>query len=399
MSYPPVDDDDDRWLHWREQWRLREGTVYLNHGSFGPPPEPVRAARHQWQRRLDEQPMDFFVREFEPAWHEARRRLAAFVGTNDDDLIFVENATAGMNIIAESFSRSLHIGDEVLLTDHEYGAVRRIWQRACGEAGLGEPKIVKLPLPIESVEQVVDCLMTAAGVRTRLIVVSHITSPTAVILPVQEICRAARERGIAVCIDGPHAPAQTDVNIDALDCDFYTASCHKWLSAPFGSGFLYVHPRHQSSVRPPLLSWGRLLPNRPQSWSDEFVWSGTRDSSPYFTIPAAIDFLESVGLEAFRARTHFLARYARQQLVELTGREPIVPDSETWYGSMAHVPLPPGDRQSLQDALWQRYGIEVPIVEWNDGRYIRVSCHLYNRRQEIDLLVRALTELLGRKDK
>ncbi len=299
-----------------------------------------------------------------------------------------------MNIVADSFARSLRGGDEVLMTDHEYGAVQRIWQRALREAGLGEPKVVALSLPIESVEQVVDRLMEAAGQRTRLIVISHITSPTAIILPVQEICRAARERGIAVCIDGPHALVQTDVNIDALGCDFYTASCHKWLSAPLGSGFLYVHPRHQSSIRPPLLSWGRLLPNRPQSWSDEFMWVGTRDPSAYLAVPAAIDFIESVGLNTFRTRTHSLARYARQRLVALTGREPIVPDSETWYGSMAHVPLPPGDRQSLQDSLWQRFGIEVPIVDWNAGRYIRVSCHLYNRRQDIDLLVRALAELL-----
>ena len=230
--------------------------------------------------------------------------------------------------------------------------------------------------------------------RTRLLVVSHITSPTAVILPVAEICLAMRGRGVAVAIDGPHAPVQTTVAIDSLGCDFYTASCHKWLSAPFGSGFLFVAPPQQKRIRPPLLSWGRLPPLEPTSWSDEFLWTGTRDYSAYLTIAAAIDFSEQVGLEAFRLRTHRLARYAREQLVGYFGREPIVPNSPQWYGSMAHVPLPDGDRKSLQDALWQQFHIEVPIVAWNGARYVRVSCHLYNHEQQIDQLVAALRKLL-----
>ncbi|HND51260.1 MAG TPA: aminotransferase class V-fold PLP-dependent enzyme, partial [Pirellulaceae bacterium] len=208
--------------------------------------------------------------------------------------------------------------------------------------------------------------------------------------PVAEICRRAAARGIAVCIDGPHAPAQVPLALDSLGCDFYTASCHKWLCAPLGSGFLYVAPRWQSTIEPPLLSWGRVSPRQPETWYDEFVWSGTRDSSPYFAVSAAIDFMQQVGLEAFRATTHELARYARARLVELTGREPIVPDDSAWYGTMAHVPLPPGDRQSLQDALWRRHGIEVPIIDWNGGRYIRVSCHLYNTPRQIEQLIAAL---------
>jgi isopenicillin-N epimerase len=376
---------------WARHWQLRPGTTYLNHGSFGPPPEPIRQARQQWQDALDHQPMDFLFRQLEPAWFAARARLARFVGARPDDLIFVENATVGMNVIADAFP--LAAGDEVLLTDHEYAAVVRIWTRACQQAG-ATLKIARLPLPFSTVNETVDCLLAAAGERTRLIVLSHITSPTAVILPVAEICRAARERGIAVAIDGPHALVQTEVAIDALGCDFYTASCHKWLCAPFGSGFLHVAPRHQPSIRPPVLSWGRLPPHSPASWSDEFLWSGTRDYSAYLTIPAAIDFIEAVGLENFHRHAHALARYARQKIVELVGLEPIVPDSPRWYGSMAHVPLPPGDRQALQDALWREYAIEVPIVDWNGGRYVRVSCHLYNDARQIDRLVAALAALL-----
>jgi isopenicillin-N epimerase len=372
-------------------WRLRSDTIYLNHGSFGPPPEPVRQARNQWQERLDRQPMDYFVRQLEPAWHECRRGLAEFVGTAAENLAFMVNATAAMNVIAASFP--LAAGDEVLLTDHEYGAVRRIWDRACRRSGAGVI-IAELPIPLESHEQVVSAIFAAATPRTRVLVFSHITSPTAISLPVKEIAAEARRRGIAVCIDGPHAVAQLDLRLDELDCDYYAASCHKWLSAPFGSGFLYVHPRRQSQVEAVNLSWGVPPPREPAAWWEEFYWSGTADPSAFLAIPAAIDVLAEVGLDSFRATTHDLAAYARGRLVELTGLPPLVPDSQQWYASMAHAPLPPGDRQSLQQRLWEQHGIEVPIISWNGGRYIRVSCHLYNDARQIDRLIDALSRLL-----
>jgi isopenicillin-N epimerase len=406
MSHFLPPDNDAAWAQFKSLWSIREGTTYLNHGSFGPPPDAVRAARRKWLGGLESQPMDFFVRQLEPAWLAARDRLAAFVGASPGDLIFVENATVGMNIVADSFP--LAAGDEVLLTDHEYGAVQRIWQRACTKAGAAA-KTVELPLPFRTADETCEAIFAAATDRTKLLIVSHITSPTAVILPVAEICQRASERGIAVCIDGPHAVAQIPLAIDELGCGFYTASCHKWLSAPFGSGFLRVAPHWQTLVRPPVLSWGRIPPTKINAWSDEFVWSGTRDPSAYLSIPAAIEFLESVGLEAFRQRTHWLAQYARRKLVVLTGLEPLVPDDPAWYGSMAHVPLPPprdrapatlrSDETSpvsnpLQHTIWQRLGIEVPIIDFCGQRYIRVSCHLYNDTEQIDRLVAGLGDLL-----
>jgi len=384
--------DEAKWQQWRCQWDLRPGVTYLNHGSFGPPPRPVQAARRDWQYRLDAQPMDFFTRVYEPAWSTARRDLAEFVQANPHDLVFVENATAAMNIVAASVE--LKAGDEVLMTDHEYGAVQRIWRRAMARVGGREPRLARLPLRIESADQLVQSIFAAANERTRLLVVSHITSPTAITLPVEAIIRAAHERGIAVCVDGPHAPAQIPIDLGRLECDFYCASLHKWLSAPFGSGFLYVRPEHQSRIAPPQLSWGRLLPKRPESWSDEFIWSGTRDPSAFLAVPAAIDFLRQVGEEAFRRRSHELASYARASLVDLIGLTPITADDPRWYTCMAHVPLPPGDAEPLQRDLWAGYGIEVPIVSWNNRRWIRVSCHLYNRFEDIDRLVGALAHLL-----
>ncbi len=406
MSQPLAIDDDAAWRDVASQWQIRPDTVYLNHGSFGPPPQPVRAARAAWIARLDEQPMDFFVRQFEPAWFAARSALANFVGVAEAKLVFVENATAAMNVVADGFP--LDTGDEVLINDHEYGAVFRIWQRRCQRVG-ADLRIAQLPWPIEDVQQTVDAIFAAASPRTKLIVVSHITSATAVTLPVAEICRRAQRAGIAVAIDGPHAVAQLPLNIEALCCDFYTASCHKWLSAPFGAGFLYVAPQWQSQLQAPQLSWGRISPARIETWADEFVWSGTRDSSPYFSIPAAIDFLESIGLEQFRARTHWLARYARRKLLELTGEDSMLPDDPAWYGCMAHMPLPAptgaGTNSSaaaadatgarlLQRALWQQAQIEVPVVEFGGRRHIRVSCHLYNHTAHINLLIAALDQLL-----
>lgn len=372
-------------------WDLREDSINLNHGSFGPPPRVVRAAQMRWRARLDEQPMDFFVRQYEPAYFDACARLAKFVGTRSDNIVFAENATAAMNHVAKSFA--LSPGDEVLLTDHEYGAVVRIWQRACAEAG-ATLRTVALPLLFTTAEAVVQSITAALTDQTKLLVISQITSPTAVTLPVKEVCAALRQRNVATCIDGPHAIAQLPLVIDDLDCDYYCASLHKWLCAPLGSGFLYAHPRRQAIMQPASLSWGRIHVEDRHTWRDEFVWSGTRDASNWLAVPTAIEWLEAYGLQRFREETHTLAKYARQRLVELTGLAPIMPDDIAWYGSMAHVPLPPGDAKGLQRALWEQHRIEVPVVAWNGGRYIRVSCHLHNNRKQVDTLLHVLPALL-----
>ncbi len=337
--------------------------------------------------------MDFFLRQLPPLFITARARLADFVGAGADDLVFVDNATVGMNVVAASVE--LRPGDEVLLNDHEYGAVTRLWEHKCRAAG-AKAVIQRLPQPLRTTDELVDSIFAAATDRTRLLVFSHITSPTAVIFPAAEICRRARARGIPTCIDGPHAVAMLPLNLGALDCDYYTASCHKWLSAPFGSGFLYVHPRRQATVGPAIVSWGRTLEGDSPGWRDEFHWLGTRDTTAWLSVPAAIDFLEGVGLDEFRRDTHETARYARQRISDLTaGRsardlEPLVPDDPAWYGSMAAMPLPPGEAEPLMRVLWAKHGIEVPIIDWSGRRLIRVSCHLYNSRADVDRLVEGL---------
>jgi isopenicillin-N epimerase len=373
-------------------WDLRPGVTYLNHGSFGPSPRPVLAVRQEWTARLEANPMDFYVRQMEDHLDAALADLGLFVGTSPRNLVFVDNATVGMNIVARSLT--LQPGDEVLANDHEYGAVLRIWRQACDAAG-ATLVVRRLPRPLGDVDELLDCLFESANARTRLLVVSHVASPTAVVFPLREICQRASERNIRVCVDGPHAPAAVDIDLDELRCDFYTASCHKWLSAPFGSGFLYVAPHRQRDLQATITSWGRSLAGRPARWSDEFLWSGTRDPAAFLAVPEAIRFLERIGLDAFREHSRRLIAYARDRI----GLPLLVPGDLSWSSTMLSLRLPdtvedtpPHRMHPLQQALWERHQIEVPIVNWGGHRWVRVSAHLYNDESHIDRLAEALAE-------
>lgn len=395
MSTAPTKDitNDQHWVEYTHQWLIRADTTYLNHGSWGPPSQYVKQRRRHWIDELDSQPMDFYLRQFEPALKKTREELAQFVGTEPQNLVFVENATYGMNVVADSFP--LGQGDEVIINNHEYGAVHRIWQRKCESSG-AKLVVIKLPEKFESVEQVVHCLTSRINENTKLMVVSHITSATALVMPAKLICQECRKRDVPVVLDGPHAPAQIELNIDDLQCDFYTASCHKWLSATLGSGFLFVAPKWQDRIQPPLKSWGRLLPAIPERWDEQFIWSGTRDPSAYLSVADAIAYMtQHVGLGVFRERTRFLATQAETILCEEFDTEPIANRDQGWYASMAHVPLPQGhDFETLHQMLWDEYQIEIPVIHFEDKWYIRVSFHLYNNQKQIETLKHAIRKFL-----
>ncbi len=393
-------DDEAAWGKFRDEFTLREDVAYLNHGSFGPSPRVVQEARERWTRELEREPVDFFVRRMPELVLASLARLATFLHSDAANLTFVDNATTGMNVVAATMARELKPGDEVLLNDHEYGAVRRIWNRECDRVG-ARLVVHPLPTPMSDAEELVARLFEGATDRTRVVVVSHVTSPTAIVFPVARIGEEARRRGLVYVVDGPHAPAQVPVDLKEIDCDFYCASCHKWLAAPFGSGFLYVHPRWQPRLTPVVLSWGDYPPRPEHSWQGEFIWLGTRDVAAWLATTDAIEFMESVGLDAFRRRTHWLAQQARHAIERLTGLPAIVADHASWYGSMISLTLPPGNAEELHRQLWEEFRIEVPIVAWSnsadpakDQRLVRVSCHLYTQADDIDRLATALKKLL-----
>ena len=394
MNAPPPEISD--------AWDIPDGVTYLNHGSFGPAPRPVRESQQRWTAELQRQPMEFFVRRLEGLLDETCAALGRLVGADPRDLVLVDNATAGMNIVARSVE--LEAGDQVLLTDHEYGAVRRLWQKTCQAAG-AELVVRRLPWPLleeDSAERLVEHLAASITDRTRLLVASHVTSATATTLPIEMICQAASRHGVPVCVDGPHAVAMLSLDLEQLGCDYYTASCHKWLSAPFGSGFLWVRRRHQHRIRPAITSWGGSVSGRDSSWKDEFTWGGTRDPACWLAIPEAIAFLEDYGIQRFRDQSHDLVNQARRRVLELTGLEAPTPESQRWYGPMTIVPLPNdpaaetghGHIDPLQRTLQREFGIETPVTTMHEHRYIRISCHLYNTVADIDHLVNSLSECL-----
>lgn len=380
-------ESENYWTKIRREFRVRPDTVYLNHGSWGIALNRVRIRRDQLLKQMETQPMDFMLRAYEPLLMKARQRLAEFIGTEADNLAFVDNATYAMNVIANSVT--LAEGDEVLLTDQEYGAVKRIWEKKARETGF---KLTEATLPekIESKQQVVDLILEKVTPKTKLVVFSHVISASALILPAKEICDALRKRNVLSCVDGPHAPLQVDFKLNQLGCDFYAASLHKWLCAPLGTGFVFVRSTQRDNVNAPITGWGRLDNPTISGWEEEQIWLGTRNQTGVLAIPEAIDFFADLGFDKARNRMNHLASITETKLVELLGTETIAPRSDGWYGSMAHVRLPDGDWSKLQDELWVQESIEVPIWKLNDKWWIRVSCHLYNSIEEVEFLVNEL---------
>lgn len=389
---------DSSTTDWSDAWAPTGKVIYLNHGSFGRAPKVVQEAQAAWTARLQANPIDFFTRQLDTHFDHAAEKMARFVGCKAGDLSFVPNATVAMNIVAANVQ--LEPGDEVLLNDHEYGAVHRIWRGRCQQAG-ATLVTARIPQDLTSREQIIESIFAAVTEKTRLIVVSHVTSATALVFPVEEICARARAAGIRVCVDGPHALAMRPLNLEMLGCDYYCVSCHKWLAAGIGSGWLYVRGGLKNRLHPTTVSWGRSLSGRPFTWKDEFHWPGTFDPAAHLSTSAAIEFLSSVGLDDFRSTTHALAAEARNRLISEVDAEPLSPDSLEWYGSMVTMRLPwLATRDSgvpinhpFQTALWEQFQIEAPVMQLNGRSHIRISCHLYTKPAHIDALIEAVTQL------
>ena len=363
--------------------------VFLNHGSFGATPRPVFETYQAWQRELERQPVEFLGRRHNDLMREARVKLGAYIHAEADDVVYVPNATTGLNIVA----RSLHLkpGDEILTTDHEYGALDRTWQFLCRQTG-AVYKQQPVPLPLTTADDFIEQFWAGVTPRTRVVFFSHITSPTALIFPAQEICRRARQAGIISIIDGAHAVGQIPLDMQTIGADFYSSNAHKWLCAPKGSAFLYARREMQCLVEPLVVSWGYESEKPGASkFIDEQEWTGTRDIAAFLSVPAAIDFFAAHDWARVRLECHALAQSARSRIAALTGLPPLCPDSSDWYMQMFAAPLPPCDAAQVKIRLYDEFQIEVPIVTWQNRQFIRVSIQAYNSTDDIDRLIEALS--------
>jgi isopenicillin-N epimerase len=383
----------------RDAFLLDPETVFLNHGSFGACPAEVFAAYQGWQRELERNPVEFLGRRSAGLLLHARERLAAHLGASAQDLVFVPNATTGVNIVARSLA--LRPGDEVLATDHEYGACDATWRFVCARAGASY-RHVEIPLPFDA-EGFAERLLAAATPRTRLIFASHISSTTALTFPVARLCAAARERGIASLIDGAHAPGQIALDLEAMGADYYTGNCHKWLCAPKGAGFLHVRPERQAALDATVVSWGYLAAESGAGGHSGFdaytgrtllerrlQWQGTRDIAAFLAVPAAIDFQQRHDWPAWRERCHALACATLHRALARNGLQPASADDA--FGQMVAIPVRSADPEGLRRWLYERHRIEVPVTQHGDATFVRVSVQAYNTEADLAALEDALAE-------
>ena len=348
----------------REGFLLDPEVAYLNHGSFGACAEPVFEEYQRLQRALEREPTDFLGRGLDESMRAARRALASYIGARTDDLVFVPNATSGLNAVLRSLA--IRPEEEILTTRHEYGAIQRTLEYVRANVVACEP------------EDVVGSI----GVRTRAVLVSHVTSPTARLLPVEEICEATRRAGVLTIVDGAHAPGQVPLNVAAVGADIYAGNCHKWLGAPKGSGFLWARREHHAWIDPLVISWGY---HDDADFGERHGWQGTRDPAAFLAVPKAIEVHATFDLERMR----LLADLAEERLGELRIRR------------VAGVPAPfmralvlrAADPAGLWERLYREFRVEAPVYEWDGAAILRVSIGPYTDEGDVGRLVAALREL------
>ncbi len=381
------------------QFLIREDVTFLNHGSFGACPRPVFAAYQAIQLEIERQPVAFLARELTERMHAPRKALAAELGTKPENIAgALANATFGLNIVAQSLD--LKEGDEILTSDHEYAALDKTWAFVARRSGA---KIVRVtvPVPLVSEEAFFDAFVAAITPRTRVLFLSHITSPTALMFPIDRLVTEARSRGIYTVIDGAHTIGQRSLDLDALGADFYAGNCHKWLMSPKGAAFLYARPEVQKLLNPIVLGHGwtpdsknsdAVGPFGNSPFIDENEFQGTRDSSAWLSIPAVLDFRRQHDWQSVMVHCSDLAWETAKRVTKLTGL-PLLADRAFTAPQMVAMPVPRIENPpAFQQKLMDLYGIEIPVLNWGEHSIVRVSIQGYNNQAQADLLVRALKE-------
>jgi isopenicillin-N epimerase len=375
--------------------------TFLNHGSFGACPIPVLAHQNELRERLEREPVAFMVRDLEPLLDKARAALAKFVGAKPNDLVFVPNATSGVNAVLRSLS--FKRGDEILVTDHEYNACRNV-VHFVAERSQAKVVVARIPFPLADENQIVDPILERVSSRTRLALVDHVSSQTALVFPIDRIVRELESRGVAVLVDAAHAPGMVPLNLTKLGASYYTGNCHKWMCAPKGAALLHVRADRQAQIRPTVISHGANSPRRDRSrFLIEFGWAGTWDPTAMLSVPFAIEFMRSLlpgGWPEIMRRNRALALAGRRLLFEALKTELPCPDA--MIGSIASIPIPDGRSvkppktplylDPLQEQLFARHRLEVPIIPWPapPKRLLRISAQLYNSLRDYERLRGAL---------
>ena len=361
----------------RAEWLLEPRMDFLNHGSFGATPRRVLAEQDRWRLQMERQPLHFFTELLPTALRDAATQLGGLVGSAGEDLAFVDNATTGVNAVLRSLS--LEPDDEVLTTNHVYGAVARTIDFVTRRAG-ARGVFLDVPFPPRDPEQVIELLAAAITPRTKIAVVDHITSATGLVLPVKRLIELCRERGLPVLVDGAHGPGMLPLNLTELGADWYTGNCHKWLCSAKGCAFLWTNPHSQvarSNLHPTVISHGL-----DEDWPAEFDFVGTRDYTPYLSLPAALAFHQELGPERIHRYIRELVIEAGANLCAAWGVESAVPAA--MIGSLLTLPIPQeieGDQTlafALRKKVWETHRIEVPFVPFNGKIWLRISAQVYN---------------------
>ena len=375
----------------RGKWLLDDDVIFLNHGSFGACPHSVLEVQRVWRDRMEAEPVRFLVRELPQHLAAARAELASFVSAHAEDLVFVQNATDGANAVLRSLLPQFKPGDELLTASHAYRAVR---QTMVYVAGLSGAKVVDafVPFPITDAEEVTRAIARAITPKTAFAVIDHITSPTGVIFPIEQIIALFKERGIPVLIDGAHTPGQIDLHLDTLGADYYVGNCHKWLFAPKGAALLWVDKKHQSKIHPTVIS--HFLGG---GYQTEFGWTGTLDPTAFLSVPAGIAFHQKLAAAGSHDYMRTMLLDARREITAALGVPLAAP--EEMLANLCAFPLPNNPDATdervlrLHDTLFDDYHIQVPAMSANGKLHVRASSQVYNDRSDFEALKAALVDL------
>ena len=379
----------------KDQYLLKKNIIFLNHGSFGACPKSVFNNYQHWQRLIESQPVQYFSHDIYNYLKKSREDLSTFISCDSDDIIFIPNPTTAIN----SIIRSLKIDKnyEVLTSNHEYGAMIRAWDWFSKDKGYSLIQN-NLKLPFTTKNNFVDDFWQEVTNNTKIIFISHITSPTAIIFPIEEICQRAKNEGIMTIIDGAHAPGHIDLHISDLDPDIYIGACHKWLSAPKGSSFMYVKKEIQNSIDPLIVSWGKDVDPSPSSFINENQYQGTRDFSSFLSVSTAINFQKNNNWDIVQAKCRDLTKQTLISLQEILKTDLLCPVNDNWLAQMASIHIPVNDSSKIKNALLINHKIEIPIFQWDNKNMLRFSFNAYNDKSDSNALIDAIKDIFFKGD-